>query len=263
MATQTLSFLTHSDNSGRYLALDEAVRSMVSSTFVQGRFRIEMPLVMPSGSVATVTVWPEDSSGETFMVTDDGASLFEVVSGAFNENLFARVAKELSARYGATFDGGAMLYLRVSSGRLRGAIIAMANLMKEVVGETIHRSINQKAREIDLELWDKLERTFAGYQVERRAHLSGESTATYEFSAVLKTEKGLVAFDTFNAQGNSINSVYVKMADIGRSEAPPKGIAVTRRMADIGPKLNLITSVAQVVEIDIQTQDLHRLALVF
>jgi hypothetical protein len=260
MAAPTVSFLTQTDGFGRYPALDEAVRSMVSSSFVQGRFRVELPLVMPSGSVTTVTVWPE-GSGDTFMVTDDGASLFEVASGAFNEMLFARVARERCERYGAQFDGGSMLYLRVSAGRLRGAIVAMANLMKEVVDETIHRSINQKARQIDFELWDKLDRTFSGYKLERKAHVLGESTALHEFSALLTTERGLVAFDTFNAQGNSVNAVYVKMADIGRNESPPKGIAVTKHMSDIGPKLNLITSVAQVVEIDITTEDLQRLAL--
>lgn len=260
MAAQTISFLTQSDTIGRHPALDEAVRSMVSSSFVQGRFRVEMPVIMASGSAASVTVWPE-GNGDTFLVTDDGASLFEVMSGAFSESLFGRVAKERCERYGATFDGGTMLYLRVSSGRLRGAIVAMANLMKEVVDETIHRSINQKARQIDLELWDKLDMAFGGGHVERRAHLSGESTATHEFTAVLRTEKGLVAFDTFTAQGNSINSIYVKMADIGRGDLPPKGIAVTKRMSDIGPKLNLITSVAQVVEIGIEPGELQRLAL--
>lgn len=261
MAAPTTSFLTRSDAVSRYPALDEAVRSLVSGSFVQGRYRVELPLVMPSGSVTTVTIWPE-GSGDTFMVTDDGASLFEVVSGAFSETLFARVARERSGRYGATFDGGAIFYLRVSAGRLRGAIVAMANLMKEVVDETVSRSIMQKARQIEHELWEKLEKTFSGYEVERRAHLPGESTAIHEFSALLKTETGLVVFDTFNAHGTSINSVYVKMSDIGRSETPPKGIAVTKRMSGIGPKLNLITSVAQVVEIDIQTQDLQRLALV-
>jgi hypothetical protein len=233
---------------------------MVSSTFVQGRFRVEMPVVMPSGSVATVTDWPEGNE-ETFMVTDDGASLSEIMSGAFSERTFASVAKEKCERYGATFDGGAMLYHRVSAGRLRGAIVTMANLMKEVVDETIHRSINQKARQIDLELWDKLERAFAGSQLERKAHLEDETTATHEFTAVLSTERGLVAFETFSDKGQSINSVYLKMADIGRSDAPPKGIAVTKRMADIGPKLNLITSVSQVVEIGIQPKELQRPAL--
>ncbi|MES2845901.1 MAG: hypothetical protein V4747_12800 [Pseudomonadota bacterium] len=260
MAAQTLTFLTQGDIGGRLPALDQAVRSMVSATFVQGRFRIEMPIVLPSGSVATVTVCTEGSD-DSFMVTDDGASLFEIASGAFSETLFTRVAKERCERYGASFDGAAMLYFRVSSGRLRGAIVAMANLMKEVVDETVHRSINQKARQIDHELWDKLERTFVGCEVVRRAHFLGESTADHQFSAILTTDRGLVAFDTFTAQGNSINSVYTKMADIGRNENPPKGIAVTRRMSDIGPKLNLVTSVAQVVEIGIQPQDLHRLAL--
>lgn len=252
--------MTNSANLGRFPVLDDAMRTMVSSTFVQGRHRIDMPLVMPSGSVTTVTVWPEGGA-ETFMVTDDGASLFEIASGAFSETIFARVAKERCKNYGATFDGGSMFYLRVSGGRLRGAIIAMANLMKEVVDETISRSIMQKAKTIDLELWDKLDRTFLDYKVERNAQVQGDSTAFHEFRALVKTENGLVLFDTFTAQGSSINSVYLKMADVGRSDAPPKSIAVTKRLSDIGPKLNLITSVTQVVEIDIQAQDLMRLSL--
>lgn len=260
MATPTVSFLTQSDTIGRYPALDEAVRTMVSSSFVQGRFRIEMPVVMPSGSVATVTVWPE-GAGETFMVTDDGAALFEVVSGAFNERLFVRVAKERCGRLGAQFDGHSMLYIRVASDRLRGAIIAMANLMKEVVDETIQRSINQKAPQIDHALWDKLETTFRGFEVKRHAQLSGESTAVHDFSALLRTERGLVVFDTFNAHSNSINAVYIKMADIGRMTAPPRGIAVTKRRQDIGPKLNLISTVAEVVEIDVKADVLERLVL--
>jgi len=259
MATTAVPALIGRDDFDRYSALDEAVRSMVSASFLQGRFRVEMPLMMPSGSVTTVTIWPE-GSGESFLVTDDGASLFEVTSGAFNEALFARVARERCERYGAIFDGGAMLYLRVSPGRLRGAIIAMANLMKEVVDETIQRSVNQKARQIDLELWEKLELGFKGYKVDRRVQLIGESTAAHEFSAALQTERGLVVFDTFNGHGTSISSLYLKMADMGRSEIPPKSFAVTRRMTDIGPKLNLITAVAQVVEIDIQPEDLRRLA---
>jgi hypothetical protein len=260
MAASTVSFLTNSGRTRRSDALEEALRTMVSSKFVQGRFRVEMPVVMAGGSAATVTVWPE-GNGETFMVSDDGAALFEVMSGAFSETIFRRVAKEWCDRYGASFDGGSMLYLRVSRERLRGAIIAMANLMKEVVDVTIERSVDQKARQIDVELWDRLDRAFGGVSVERKAHLAGESTAIHEFSAIVQTAKGLVAFDTFTAQGNSINSVYVKMADVGRSETPPKAIAVTRSLSDIGPKLNLITSVAQVIEINIETVDLQRVAL--
>jgi hypothetical protein len=260
MATQTVSFLTNSDKLGRSAALDQAVGSMVSASFVQGRFRVEMPVVLASGTAATVSVWQE-GSGDTFMVSDDGSALFEIMAGAFSEPIFRRVAKEKSERYGAIFDGGSMLYLRVSGGRLRGAIIAMANLMKEVVDQTIERSINQKAPQIDLELWDKLDRAFAGARVERKAHLYGESTASHEFSAVLHADGRLIAFDTFTTQGNSINSVYVKMADIGRGEAPPKGIAVTKNLSAIGPKLNLITSVAQVVEIGIETDNLYRVAM--
>lgn len=233
---------------------------MVSSTFVQGRFRVEMPVLMASGSAAAVTVWQE-GNGETFMVSDDGASLFEVMAGAFSETLFRRVARERCERYGAFFDGGSMIYVRVSAEKLRGAIVSMANLMKEVVDVTIERSISQKAPQIDLELWDKLDKVFGGQNVERKAHLAGESTALHEFSAIVKADDFIIAFDTFSAQGNSINSVYVKMSDIRRGDTPPRSVAVTKRLSDIGPKLNLITSVSQVIEINVGNEVLERLAL--
>lgn len=259
MATQTLGFVVNSDPRHRWPALDDAVRSLVSSSFVLGRFRIQMPLILPSGSSVVVTIWPE-GNGDTFMVTDDGVSLFEITGGAFSETLFGRVAKEFCSRYGASFDGGSMLYLRVGAGRLRGAIIAMANLIKEVVDETVGRSIEQKAKGIDLELWEKLDYAFKGFKIDHKANLAGESSATHQFSAVVNFDRGIVVFDTFNGQGNSINAAYTKMADLGRTEHPPRRIAVTRLMHDIGPKLNLITSVATVVEIGIENDSLRRLA---
>lgn len=70
---------------------------MVSRSFVQGRFRVEMPVVLTGGSSATLAVW-RNGNGQTFMVADDGASLFEVTAGAFRENLCGLVAKERCAR---------------------------------------------------------------------------------------------------------------------------------------------------------------------
>ncbi len=259
MATSTFSFVSQSGKHGRFPALDEAVRDMVTSTLIQGRFRVEMPVVMASGSSATVSVWPE-GNGDTFMVSDDGCALFEITAGAFSEQIFRRVAVERCERYGAHFDGGSMLYLRVSAGRLRGAIVAMANLIKEVVDLTLERSLEHKVRQIDADLWDKLERTFGPQSVEKKAIILGESTAQHEFSAVVQTQSGVVAFDTFSAHGSSINSAYVKMADVGRMDFPPRRIAVTKRLSDIGPKLNLLTSVSQVIEISIENRVLQQLA---
>ena len=61
MATQTLSFLTQGDKLGRSAALDEAVRSMVSSTFVQGRFRVVKDL--RALAMAGGDLWTGGNSG--------------------------------------------------------------------------------------------------------------------------------------------------------------------------------------------------------
>lgn len=194
------------------------------------------------------------------MVSDDGAAFMEVLSGAFSETVFRRLAREKCERYGAAFDGGTMLYLRVSKDKLRGAIVAMANLMREVVDDTIHRSVDSRAHQIDQELWHKLDAAFGAGSVERKVQLSGESTAVHEFKALVKTEKGYVAFDTFSSQGHSVNSIYVKMSDLNRRHDAPRGVAVTRDLGSVGPKLHLISSVARVVEIGIGPELFHRLA---
>jgi hypothetical protein len=259
MATSTASFLTTGDNARRTTALDEAVRSMVTYKTVLGRFCVTMPVVLASGSYASVVVWPE-GGGDTFMVTDDGAALFEITAGAFSENSFKKVATEKSKHHGATFDGAAMLYIRVSAAKLKVAIITMANLVKEVVDETIERSIGAKASEMDQMLWQKLGDAFGGTVVQRRVQLAGESHMTHQFTAAVQSEQGLVVFDNFSAQGNSINSVYVKMADLGRTDTPPKRFAVTSNCSQLGSRLNLISTVAQVMEISADSSAFRRMA---
>jgi hypothetical protein len=259
MATSTASFLATGDNAHRSAALDEAVCSMVTYKAVLGRFCVTMPVVLASGSYANVVVWQE-GAGDSFMVTDDGAALFEVTAGAFSETSFKKVAAEKCAHHGAVFDGTAMLYIKVSAARLKVAIITMANLVKEVVDETVARSIGAKANEMDHLLWEKLGEAFGGKLVQRRALLIGESNMTHQVTAAVQSEQGLVVFDNFSAQGNSINSVYVKMADLGRIEVPPKRFAVTTNRSELGSKLNLITAVAQVMEISVNSDSFRKMA---
>jgi hypothetical protein len=240
-------------------ALDSVVRNLCTSEIINGKYRVQMPVICSTGSMVEVSVWPE-GNGSTFLVSDDGAAYWEVANGNFSARSFSRVAKLKCDRYGAVFDGQGLLFMRVTSDRLRGAIISMANLVKEVVDETIEHSLQAKHNnEID-QLFERLDAAFPKAHIEKRAQLSGSSTAVHEFAALVETSNGLLAFDVFNKSGPSLNAAFTKLSDVYRLENGPKPVGVTTNLAEVGPKLSLITSVASVIEVGFSIERYTRLA---
>lgn len=95
----------------------------------------------------------------------DGVAYLEISASAFSDRIFNSVAKDRCTRYGATFDGGTMLFIRVPAERLRAAIISMANLVKEVVDETILRATRAKAETARDFLFTRLDMAFGSGRV--------------------------------------------------------------------------------------------------
>lgn len=238
--------------------VDGAVARLVSADTLNGRYRISMPVVTCTGSMIDVSVWPEP--GDSFMVSDDGSAHFEVTSGAFSERTFQLVAKAHCASYGALFDGGTMLFMRVTAGQLRGAIISMASLVKEVVDETVARSIKAKAETALDRLYERLDKAFDASKVAHDAEVIGASTAGYKVDALVRTETGNVVFDLFTKDANSVSAAFTKLSDIYRLEDGPKLVAVTHDLDAVGPKLQLISSVAPVIRLDAAPEAFRKVA---
>lgn len=239
-------------------AVDDAVARLVTTDVLNGRHRISMPVATCTGSMIDVTVWHEP--GGTFMISDDGSAHFEIASGAYNERAFQSVAKASCARYGAIFDGGTMLLIRVHAAQLRGAIIAMTSLIKEVVDETIARSIKAKAETSLDRLYERLDKAFSASNVVHEAEVLGASTAGYKVDALVRTDAGDVVFDLFTKDANSISAAFTKLSDIHRLDYGPKVVAVTRDPDAVGPKLQLISSVAPVIRLDAAPEQFRSLA---
>lgn len=238
--------------------LAAAVRDMVSIDMLNGRWRVGLPVVCCTGSRVDVTVFPE--GGSTYLVTDDGVAFNEIASGFFSERSFARVARDRSERAGAAFDGHSLLFIRVSADQLRGALMAMANLVKEVVDLTIEHSLRVRQETALEAMQDRLEAAFPKSEIEIDAKIFGESTALHTFDALVKTGGGLLLFEYFSKDGNSVNAAYTKMSDVARRKDAPKVVGVTRHLKEIGPKLTLLASVAKVIEVSSSVSAYERLA---
>ncbi len=256
MATTT-SYLTGTGRGHQDNTVEEAVRSLFSVDHIAGRHIIQMPVSTSSGSLISVTVWHD---GELFMVTDDGMALHETLSAGANEQAFSRIAAERSRNFGAIFDGGTMLYIRVSKARLKGAIIAMANLVREVIDETIEHSFRgaiDRRRERFIKTATEF---YQDFRVREHAKLIGFSTATHEFDLMVERDGCPLVFDYFSKAGNAVNSAYLKLSDMARLENGVKPVGVTPNPDAIGPKLTLITSVADVIHADADRSVYARLA---
>lgn len=239
-------------------AVDEAVARLVSVDALNGRYRIAMPVSLCTGSLVDVSVWPEP--GGTFMVSDDGTAHFEATSAMVSERTFTAVAKARCAAYGAAFDSHSMLFIRVEADRLRGAIIAMASLIKEVVDEAFERAARAKATRAADTLYERLDMAFPDAEVEHRAGVFGASTAEYQVDAVVKTPRGLLVFDLFTKDPNSVAAAFTKLSDLARLEQPPRLIGVTPNPEQVGPKLQLISSVAPIIRPEAAVETYRRVA---
>lgn len=244
---------------GRDRAIDDLVRELCAAETLNGRYLVQMPVLTAFGSMVSVSIWPE-GGGETFRVTDDGLAYHEITTAAGNERIFFGVAKARCARYGASFDGCSMLFMRVDKQRLKGAVVAMASLTREVIDETLKKSFEAKVDGAHEAFVRRVAEAFPQSKRTEHAHVIGQSTTDYVIDVLVETERTALAFDYFLKSGNSVNSAYVALSDIARLEDGPVPVGVTPSLRDVGPKLTLISSVAQVIEADAGVETYTRLA---
>lgn len=254
MATNSISLLG-SDIDASVL---ESVGSLVSVDTLNGRYRVSLPIVMPSGGLVDVSIYREP--GSTFMVSDDGTAFFEVAGYGVSKRSFTAVARERADRVGATFDGEALLFIRVGPEQLRAAIISIGNLSAEVASAVVERSVRSNAESARDQLFGRVEDAFRGKPITHDVEIYGASTATYQFDAMVELADHRVAFDLFTKEPVSIAATYTKLSDVSRAEGNPTLVGVTRNPDIVGPKLALISSVAKVIRLDAATETFQRAA---
>ncbi|SIS58905.1 hypothetical protein SAMN05421772_101669 [Paracoccus saliphilus] len=232
--------------------MNDAVRSMCSMDAINGRYLVQMPVMTCDGSLVSVSVWPEGNG--VFVVSDAGAAYFHVANACASDAIFSRVAKEKCAEAGAQFDGASLLFIRIQQDRLKGAIISMASLIREVIDVTLERSFKHKHGHMQEELIRRACDAFPKAHRKEHATVIGNSTTEYEVDLLVDIGGRQLAFELFSKSGNAVNSAYTMLSDISRLEDGPAPIGVTPDRKAIGPKLTLITSVASVIELSASSE---------
>lgn len=238
--------------------VEAAVRSLVSCDLINGRYRVGLPVVSASGSRMDVSIWPEPDG--RFTVSDDGAAFHELGGNIVAERIFSALAPGHAASYGVTFSRAAFTINAVSEDRLRGALIAISNLSREVLDETTERLAKAKKKALRDELFRRLNLAFPTADIAHDATVHGNSTASYNVAAIVKTADKETIFDVFTRDPISIAAEFTKLSDLFRLEDAPRLVAVTREPEKVGPKLQLIASVAPIISVDVDLELYRKLA---
>ncbi|WP_417245980.1 hypothetical protein [Celeribacter sp.] len=235
-------------NEAAETALREAIGDLVQVDNLNRRYRVSLPIMMPSGGLLDISVYPEP--GATFLVSDDGAAFFEVSGYGITRRSFSITARNKADRVGAEFDGNEFLFMRITLDHLKAAIIAIGNLSVEVAREVVEKHMRAKSSTAKETLIRKVGEAFPSAKVTEDVDLYGASTASYQFDALVEINGHRAAFDLFTKDPISIAATYTKLSDVSRAEDNPSLIGVTRNPNAIGPKLALISSVARVIKLD-------------
>jgi len=228
------------------MTLEDAFRDLLSVERRGNKHVVDMPVVTYGGSRVQVCVEMAVDAKHA-VVSDDGMAMHQTDAAAIPYAMFARVAREKAMQHGARFDGGSVFFFEVPIDRVRGAIIAMAELIREVVNTACERAAQDRGNTLRDALYSGLEDAFGASRVAHQYEVVGYSNADYRVDAMVESDSGPVVFDLFSRHPNSIAAIYTKFSDIRQLEAAPRLVAATRDVERVGPKLTLVSSVSRVI----------------
>lgn len=238
-------------------AVDGVARALATVRHADEASYISLPVMYPSGSLATVRI--DLHRDGRYLVSDMGMGFEEAdLMGA--GRLFAHSAPAVAVRAGVHFDRHTFS-LGVRREQLVGAVTVIAACSQEAVELAAFRLDETKKADAADRLCERLYRLFTPARVERGATVVGASNTPWTVTALVRADGHKAVYEPVSEHPNSVASALAKFVDLNQLEHPPARIAVVRKKESLGTRLALISTAANVVEEGVSDQTLERLAL--
>jgi hypothetical protein len=212
---------------------------------------INLPMILPSGSFATVRVSPIASG---FRV-DDGGFAYRELESVGMERSFGRTAAKVAEALDVDHNRRT-LTVDVAPDDLFRAICDVGMASRDVAERVFSRLAEQDEAEIEDYLMERLAKIFGSARLEGSQKIVGSSTNQWDVSAILHTDSGLAVFQAVGNHANSIYRASTAFHDLSELPNPPVRIAVVKDKAALGAKLNMLAQAGRVIEGD-QPDDVY------
>lgn len=248
----TFSFLKGSTHD----AVESAARSLVRVVHGNSRSAVSLPMVYPSGAVATVEV--AKISDNLFEITDCGLAYAEaeMIGG---EHLFARNASAVAERFEIS-AGKRSIYFTADFEQLAGAMADVAAASVQVAHRVCERIAQRSEAEIEERIYQKLIRVFGKPKVEQDATISGASAHKWRVSALVHLDGRQMAVEAVSNHHSSVYSSATMFHDLSLLDRKPISIAVVRDKRAMGDYLRILAQAASVIQDDAGEETLKGLA---
>lgn len=221
-----------------------AAAQLVSHEVISGAHYVRTPLMYASGGYVVVRV---ESDGGDFLVSDFGTGHEEAsLMGA--TRIYKGVARHIAETNGVGFDSYSFFVLKVSREQLPGAIATIANSSQEAVNVTSLKISEQKHRDDNALLFERLSGVFGRDSIARDAEIVGASNTAWHVASLVTIQRRQVAFEAVAKHHNSVVSAAAKFSDIARIRQAPGRVAVVGNKKILGTYLGVLSHNASVIE---------------
>jgi hypothetical protein len=209
-----------------------------------GSFRVNVPVLFPSGSCCAIEVMP--GQDEAF-ISDMGLGHFEAEFSGASEFYDAQ-ARKASEQFGVGYDGFSIFALKVPIGRLEGGIAAIANASVRAASAAILRASEEKERRQNDVVYDRILQVFDPRLVAKEADIRGARDVWGAHNVVMFPNGQKAVFEFVSEHRNSISSKFFMFSDISGSDDPVSLNAVVRDREAMPASGAMLEDVGNVIE---------------
>lgn len=228
----------------QFESIKGVISGLITTEALGDEHIIRLPIIMPSGSNATVRVI---ENGGRYFVGDLGLAYLQAESMGYKSSFWRTadaLTKQLELERNKTEIG-----VTVSTEDLYTAVCEVALTSWRVADTVASKAEEAALAEIEDTVAERLLKLFGKDSVRLGEEIVGSSHSEWEFTAVVHQSHNVVT--AFQAVGPHAQSVYKASAsfhDVALLDDAPKLVAVTRDREELGNRLGLLSQVANVIE---------------
>lgn len=236
--------------------IDLALANLICAQPDGDRMRIALPVLYPSGSGSAVEVM---INGDKCFVSDFGFGQLEAeMHGA--DDFYNDSAKKAAERFSVSFDGSNVFAIWASMAKLESAIAAVANASVQAATLSIMKALEEKEKQVNNELFEKIKIIFGAKSVARNQEIIGRDSTWKAHNVVSLSNEKRAIFEFVGEHQNSIANKFMMFSDLSKVENGYSLNSVVRNTTSMREKKAMLADVSNVLEFNAGSEEFLRYA---
>ena len=163
-------------------------------------------------------------------------------------------------RFGVGYDGLSVFAFWASLDRIEGALTAVANASVYAATVAIYRSVQEKEKQNNVELYEKVASIFGQAYVAKKVEISGRDAFWDAHNVVMLEDHRRAVFEFVSENSNSISSKFMMFSDLSKIEGAFSLNSVVRSIEGLGRKGAMLADISNVIPLSASRTDFMKYA---